>query len=440
MGLLDTVRAFLKKEELATPAEPLWVAVSGGLDSMVLLHVLRTLGHACQVAHVDHGLRGAESDADLTFVEAFCKTHSIPCVTHRVDVEERALRTGESTQMAARELRLCWLKELAAGGPHKVALAHHADDAVETFFMGFMHGMGARGWGSIPLRSGPFIRPFLGIRREQILAYAAEQDVPWREDASNAETAYLRNRIRHELLPMVEGWRPGTQRNLARNMGLAREVDALVQTSLAERLGHLQPDAEGRLQIPFACILGPSPILALHYLLRDRGFHPDQLDGILRAMTERHVGATFHGGFSAVLVDREELVVYTTAKDAPSWILTSAAAIPADVPMEFALVHPSEVQLQAGHDVAWFDADHLTFPLELRPWQAGDRFRPVGLSGSKLVSDLLIDTKVPRDRKERAYVLVQEGRIRWLCGYRLAEEGLAGPSTQRVWRCQWSGF
>ena len=440
MSLLDPVRAVLIKEELVAPAEPLWVAVSGGVDSMVLLHVLRALGHPCHVAHVDHGLRGAESDSDLTFVEAFCKTHSIPCVTHRVDVEERALRTGESTQMAARELRLSWLKELAAGGPQIVALAHHADDAVETFFMGLIQGMGALGWGSIPLRSGPFIRPFLGIRREQILAYAAEQDVPWREDASNAETAYLRNRIRHELLPMVEAWRPGTQRNLARNMGLAREVDALVRTSLADRLGHLQPNAEGRLRIPFTCILGPSPKLALHYVLRDRGFHPDQFEGMLRAMAERHIGATFHGISSAVLVDRGELVVYTTAKDAPSWILTSTDAMPADVPMEFALVHPSEVQLQAGQNVAWFDADHLTFPLELRPWQAGDRFRPVGLSGSKLVSDLLIDAKVPRDRKERAYVLVQEGRIRWLCGYRLAEEGLAGPSTQRVWRCQWSGF
>lgn len=291
--MLDRVRDTIRERGLLHPGEPLWVAVSGGVDSMVLLHVLRTLGHPCHVAHVDHGLRGAESDADSEFVRAHCERLGVPFAVRRVDVTGRAASTGESTQMAARALRLEWFNEVVQQGPHKMAMAHHVDDVIETFFLGLMQGMGAKGWGSIPARSGSFIRPLLEVSRTQILAYAEAHLIGWREDASNSSDAYLRNRIRHELLPLLEGWRPGTHKAMARNMRLFGELGELAAQAGARTLEGVLPEADGTLRIPFARITDTTPVLVLHHLLRGKGFHPDRFDDMLEAIRRVTQGRIF---------------------------------------------------------------------------------------------------------------------------------------------------
>lgn len=435
----DRVRATIERHALAAPGEPLWVAVSGGVDSMVLLHLLRALGHPCHVAHVDHGLRGEASAGDRAFVEAYCAKERIPFSTTSVDVKGRCASTGESTQMAARALRLQWLMQRAAAGPDKVATAHHSDDAVETWLMGLMQGVGARGWGGIPVQRFPFIRPLLDVRRSEILAYAEAHQVPWRDDASNTDTKYLRNHVRHDVLPLLEERRPGTFRNLERTMRLGREVDRLVNGAVVDALAGLVPDNEGRLRVPFQCVRGPSPLLVLHHLLREKGFHPDQFDGMLEAMEAHRTGAVFHAGAHRVLIDREELVVFVARNERPSWVIRDDLLVPEDAPIALTRSIASDIDTSATAATAWLDADHLAFPLALRPWQEGDRMRPAGMNGSKLISDILIDAKVPMDRKAHTYVLAQGDRIIWLCGLRLAEGMKAGPTTERVLRFQWSG-
>lgn len=435
----DAIRIYLRKNDLLAPNEPLWVAVSGGLDSMVLLHVLRALGHPCSVAHVDHGLRGDASTGDQEFVQAYCAALDIPFQMQRVDVGARSTDTGVSKQMAARELRYAWFNQLTADGPHTLALAHHADDAVETLFIGLMQGMGLHGWETIPARSGPFIRPLLGASRNTIRDYAEEHGVPWREDASNADTAYLRNRIRHELLPLLESWRPGTHRNLERNVRLFRELDQLAQHSVSVALDGLVPDARGSLRVPFERVIsGGMPLLVLHRLLRTQGFHPDQLESIHLAMLEGRTGALFFHGEHHVLIDRGELVIGKRSGPFPSWVIPAVDSIPIDAPLCLAPASGSEIDPAAGPRTAWLDLDLVEFPLVLRPWSEGDRMRPNGACGSKLVSDILIDAKVPRDRKQRSYVLVQGERVLWLCGHRLAEGCRASPTSKRVVRCEWT--
>lgn len=436
--MLDQVRALIDRHALLRADEPVWVAVSGGLDSMVLLHVLRSLGYTCQVAHVDHGLRGAESEADRDLVKEYCRERGVVCLVHEVDVRERMERTGASVQMAARSLRLEWFNTLLDQGPHQLAMAHHADDAVETFIMGSMQGLGLHGWEAIPVRSGAFVRPLLECTRAGIEAYAHQHGITWREDASNADTSYLRNRVRHELLPIMEKWRPGSSRNILRSIRAFTEMKGLAERSIRRSLDTLATSADGTLRVPFEVIQRTGlPFLTLQHLLRERGFHPDQLIAMLESIRTKKVGAMYLHGEHQVLVDRAELVIGKATGPLRNWQIPSAADFPLEAPLVAEVSGPEAVDHGSGRKVAWVDADQLIYPLQLRPWRAGDRLRPVGLGGSKLVSDILIDAKVPRDRKERTYVLCDPERIIWLCGHRLAEEVAATSSTRRVMRLEW---
>lgn len=437
--MLNKVRAFISRHALLQPGEAVWVAVSGGIDSMVLLDVLQELGHPCHVAHVDHGLRGAASDADREFVKGFCEERNIPFQATQVDVHHRRGNTGESSQMAARELRMAWFQELCNRGPNKLATAHHADDAVETFFMGLMQGMGSKSLGSIPTRNEQFIRPLVEVTRQEILHHATLHNIPWREDFSNEDKVYMRNRIRHELLPQLEAWRPGVRRTWHRNNVLFREVDHVIRAVLDASVKDVIPDDKGAVHVPFDTVLGHMPHLLLHHLLRDKGFHPDLHERILDAMEQARTGARFESASHVVWVDRSELVIEPRKEEPPGWLIASPEAIPPNAPLRIGAGVASEIDPAAARSVAWVDADALEFPLFLRPWQEGDRMQPAGLGGSKLISDILIDAKVPRHLKARTYVLVQGDRIIWLCGHRLAEGVKAGLSTRHILRFEWSG-
>jgi tRNA(Ile)-lysidine synthase len=432
------VRRYMEEHRLATPGEALWVAVSGGVDSMVLLHLLRALGHPCHVAHVDHGLRGAESNADREFVRTYCAEHGIPFAHRRVDVWEQ--QDGRSVQMAARELRYAWFHGLVQRGPAQLALAHHADDAIETLLIHLVQGMGTKGWGAIPVRSGPFIRPLLGVSRTSILAYAQESGVPFREDASNTDPKYLRNRVRREVLPLLEDLRAGARDVLSRNVDLLRELSVAAGHHLDAVVARIEADDLGRLHIPFELLSASgAPHAVLTRLLRAKEFHPDRIGDIVRAVREGRTGARFVEGDQEVWVEREQLIIGAAPVPPPEWTIASAEQWPADAPLSIGACTGLDIDPKAGAEVAWLDADAAPFPWVLRPWRMGDRMRPRGLGGSKLVSDILIDAKVSREAKRRTYVLESAGTILWCCGLRRSQDGAASSGSERVWRCTWSG-
>lgn len=431
--MLHRIRRYMERQRMSEWREPLWVAVSGGVDSMVLLHVLQALQHPCHVVHVDHGLRGAESEADQLFVEEYCTRNALPFKGVKVEVraliEERKL----STQMAARELRYEVFRSVVREGPRKLALAHHRDDAIETLFINLIQGMGLHGWRTIPPISGPFIRPLMESSREEIIAYSVENAIEFREDPSNSEQKYLRNKIRHELIPLIESWRPGVRRSLSRSVDLLREMDPVVQEHLQDRMSKFVEGSGVSMKIPIADILdGGAPMLTLHFLLREHGFHPDRLADMLIAMQEVRTGATFSDGGVKATIDRDRLVIEEVGEEPRSWTIGSLAELPEDLPLQIAEVDASEVDLSQGMSSAWLDLEKLQFPLEYRPWRQGDRMKPIGMKGTKLISDILIDAKVPRNEKERVYVLVSGSKIVWLQGYRIGAGFEAKPGTTTV--------
>ena len=420
--MLDEVRRFIRRERMLQQGEPVWVAVSGGIDSMVLLHVLRELGHPCSVAHVDHGLRGAESDADRAFVEDHCKHLGVPFRTLTVDVMAHARANHLSIQSAGREIRYDWLGELWRERPMPIAMGHHADDAVESLFINLLRGTGAHGWSAIRPVSGMYIRPLLSVGREAVARYAAEQQVPYREDASNADPKYLRNRIRHEVLPLLGSIRPGALRTMSRSINLLRELEEAGQQVSIAALAGVKSYPDGTIHVPFARIEGSLvPNLVLHRVLRHIGFHPDTMDRIRDAIAERNTGAVFAAGPWRVCVDREVLIIGPAVTEYPAYVIDPAMSDRSVGPFFWSLSEGPVAMAPSGTDEVWLDADRLSFPIGIRPWRAGDRIRPIGLGGSKLVSDILIDAKVPANGKPGVYVLESDGAIVWVVGHRIAE-------------------
>ena len=435
--MLDEVRRFMRREGMPSATQPLWVAVSGGIDSMVLLHVLRALGYACSVAHVDHGLRGAASEGDRLFVEDYCRSNGLPFRSHQVDVGAHAEAHGLSTQVAGREVRYGWFQELWEESPMPIAMGHHADDAVESLFIELLRGTGVHGWSTIRPVSGIHVRPLLCVGRQDIARYAAEHQVGYREDASNADPKYLRNRIRHELLPLLDAMRPGALRTMARSLGPLRELEEAGRNMNLEGLAGITPDAAGTIRVPFERIeRSPTPGLVLHRLLRHLGFHPDMLDRVRDAIISRHTGARFTAGPWQVCVDREELIISRRDDELPAYVIDPGRSASVVGPFRWMITEGTAGRLDVDPNVALLDADRLLFPLELRPWRHGDRIRPLGLGGSKLVSDVLIDAKVAMNAKVQVYVLLSGEEIVWVSGHRIAEGYQLTSATREVFRIE----
>lgn len=433
--MIQQVRHTLRQHMPHLGRGPIWVAVSGGVDSMVLWHVLRELGVQCRVVHVDHGLRGPESDADRELVVAHGRAWGDEVHVHRVDVRG-AERAGRSVQMAARAARYEVFHACVQQGPGTLAMAHHADDAVETFLMHLLRGMGLQGWAGIPPVAGPFVRPLMGVRRAEVEAYARTHAIPFRNDASNADPHYLRNRVRHELIPMLEALRPGAGDVLVRNVGWGRELSALAGQAIAPDQIAFAPDAEGVSRLPIERITASAaPRLLLHALLGPKGFHPDMLDRLGQALAERRTGAVFlHGPWRAV-VDRDALVLGPIPGEARSWTIAAPDDVPADAPIR---ITPCDAALPpTDPHIACLDPAQVVFPLVLRPWRPGDRMRPAGMSGHKLVSDILTDARVPAHRRPHTMVLESDHRIIWVCGVRLAEGVKARVDRGRHLRLEW---
>ncbi|HEY0979140.1 MAG TPA: tRNA lysidine(34) synthetase TilS [Flavobacteriales bacterium] len=435
--MLNEVERSIQRHALLEPRASVHVAVSGGVDSMVLLHVLVRLGYRCSVAHVDHGLRGVESDADQELVRSYCEAERIPFQGRRVEVQAHAVGKGISVQMAARELRFTWFQELVEQGPHRLALAHHADDAVETLVMNLMRGPGASGWGGIRPRNGAFIRPLIDRRKAEILDYARRNGVPYREDRSNTDPKYLRNRIRGEVLPLLNEVRAGSSDNLIRAVELFRELQEAASRRVDDLLGTPVPDANGEVLVPFEVFeRSGTPQLVLHRLLRGREVHPAQQTRILEAMRLRRTGAVFPFSDGRLFVDRRGLLMAPPAVSLPTWTIPTADRVPPGAPLAIRSAPFEGAVADVPDHIAWFDPQRLHFPLVLRPWQLGDRMRPAGMEGTRLISDMLIDLKRSRVDKERQWVLESRGEVIWLVGHRVAQGAAAVQGCPEAWRIE----
>ncbi|WP_321517941.1 tRNA lysidine(34) synthetase TilS [uncultured Bacteroides sp.] len=416
------IAQYIEKEKLFGLKDKVLIALSGGADSVALLRVMVCLGYSCEAAHCNFHLRGEESDRDESFVRNLCEKSKVPFHVIHFDTNEYAAQHQVSIEMAARELRYDWFekmrKELNAD---VVAVAHHRDDSVETLLLNLIRGTGINGLTGIHPKNNHIVRPLLTVSREDILAYLKEMKQDYVTDSTNLQDEYTRNKIRLNLLPMMETINPSIKSSLFSTASHLLDASVIYNKVIEE--GKERVLSEEGISIE-KLLAEPSPRALLFEILYPLGFNSAQADDIFLSL-ERQSGRKFLSSSWMVVRDRTHLLI----KD-----LSLQAAETEDKPVieEERLPYSLDFVIPRDKKTACFDADKLEYPLTLRKWQAGDKFVPFGMKGKKNVSDYLTDAKFSILEKENMYVLCSGEQIVWLVGERTDNRFRIDKDTKNV--------
>ena len=439
MNLLLQFQRYVAENELFGPDDRLLLTVSGGVDSMVMLALCATAGYRIGVAHCNFGLRGAESDADEALVAATAARHGVPYYARRFDTAAEMERTGESMEMTARRLRYAWFRELCtAEGYTAIAVAHHADDSVETFFINLLRGTGLRGLTGISVQTGRIVRPLTFATRKEIMEYAVANKIAYREDSSNRSTKYLRNKVRLGLIPRIREINPKFTALMQRNIARLTDAQEFV-TKAIEQVRRVAVEQQGEVETIYLDRIDPElpRNFVLYELLNAAyGFKGDVVDALCRAIDAGAVGRRFYARDRVACTDRGTVVVTPIADDDPCEVLVPEGALRAYAGNGVLYFDRCHIDMIDAFGVpphrAQLDARLLQYPLTLRRWEEGDRFVPFGMSGHKKVSDFLKDCKVPLVEKQRQFVLLSGGEIVWVVGHRIDDRYRLTEHTEQV--------
>ncbi|MFD2786786.1 tRNA lysidine(34) synthetase TilS [Hymenobacter rubripertinctus] len=436
--MLDQIQQFIQENALFSPTDTVLVAVSGGLDSVVLADVLHRLGQPFAVAHCHFGLRAEEADADEEFVRKLAQQYQVPYFGEFFQTRKFAEQEGISTQMAARVLRYEWFERIRAGQSYAcIATAHHQRDTAETMLLNLTHGTGLAGLHGIRPKTGHLVRPLLGVSKPDLFDYVVENRLIWREDASNDSPVYQRNRLRLEVLPVLRDMNPNLDQTMsitAERVGGAEEIVRRYVADTAAQAQRTEPEAtylDIRLLQKTA-----ATTLVLHELLRPFGFSYIVTKDIVQSFGAEP-GRRFESATHLLVKDREQLVITPRRLThfGTHQLQAGQEALKIDgLHLRTELLEiPEGYEVPKGKAVAALDADALKFPLTVRPWQEGDWFMPIGMKGKKKLSDFLIDQKVPLNLKDNVQVLVSaDGKIVWVIGLRPDDRFKVTEETERV--------
>ncbi len=439
--LTDRFQSYIERHGFFTCDDRILLTVSGGVDSMVLLSLMASLGYKIGVAHCNFQLRGAESDEDELIVAREAARYGAPCYNRRFDTKAEMERTGESMEMAARRLRYAWFEELRREhGYAAIAVAHHADDSIETFFINLLRGTGLRGLTGISTRMGRVVRPLMFASRREILEYAVAQKIPFREDSSNRSTKYLRNKVRLGLIPRIREINPKFTDLMRHNIERLTDTQLFIEAAVAHMREDVVTETDGIATIHVERIEAAYPRnFAVYELLSSEyGFKGDVCDSICRALTEAVSGRRFYAKEYVATVDRGRILVERIAPDDACEVIVERGAQRSycgNMALYFESCDIDDIRVyDVPEQVALLDADLLHYPLRLRRWREGDAFVPFGMEGHKKVSDYLVDRKVSLPEKQRQFVLVSGDEIVWLVGRRIDDRYRLTDRTENVLR------
>lgn len=427
---------FLKEQCRCTGAESFLLTVSGGIDSMVMLDLFRRQSLKFAIAHCNFNLRGKESDGEEEFVRQTAASLGKAFFARKFDTGPYAKEKGISIQMAARELRYQWFNELAQEHRYDlIATAHNRNDSVETFLINLSRGTGITGLTGIRPRNGNLVRPLLFLKREAITAYAKSMKIAWKEDSSNASVKYLRNKIRHIVLPEIRKVMPAFDEAVIKTMMQLRETEDLLGREATRFIQQSVTGDEHRLQIDVTGVRTlSSPGIILYEVLQPYGFHYDTVERLLDSL-KGQPGKQFFSRSHELTVDRSCLIVRPLQQEEEAGIKITRDTAVLQHPVNITLVtfacQPAAT-LPADENMASLDMDRVHFPLTLRKWKKGDYFYPLGMKGRKKLSDFFTDRKVALPDKKRVWILESDGNIIWVVGMRIDDRYKVTPSTQRV--------
>ena len=440
-SILEKFQEYVKRNDLFTKQDKILLTVSGGVDSMVLMSLCVNSGYRVGVAHCNFQLRGKESDEDEILVQEHARKYGIECHDKRFDTTAEMELTGESMEMAARRLRYTWFHELCQKhGYTVIAVAHHIDDSIETFFINLLRGTGLRGLTGIHKQVGRVVRPLMFATRKEIMDYALHKHIPFREDSSNKSTKYLRNKVRLGLTPRIREINPRfpfiMYRNIKRLMAAQQFIDCAID-NIYEQVTTLH---EGVYTIHTDGILNfESREFVIYEILNSRfGFKGDTVDGLCKALAAENCGKRFYSRSHVAYVDRGDIKIEAIEEGDSCDVFVQKGQQRAYCGNSILYFEICDVDslttYNVADNVALLDADKVEYPLHLRRWTDGDSFIPFGMTGKKKVSDFLIDHKVSMPEKNRQYVMLSKGEIAWLVGRRISDDFRITKSTDSVLR------
>lgn len=442
--MYDSFLGFINEHQLIKPTDRVLLAVSGGLDSVVMAHLFARAGFSFGIAHVNFCLRGAESDADEALVRALATQLNVPFHTTRFDTQTIADERGLSIQVLARDLRYDWFSTIAEQeGYTRIATAHHQNDVLETLLLNLIRGTGLTGLRGIPIQQGQIIRPMWALSRLQIKDYAVDHGLPWRNDRSNDDDKYSRNKLRHHVVPVLEKLNPNLLNTLSHTLERLRAADSVVTETL-NRSREECIEQNGLFQtIDLAKLTALSEWpFQLSEWLKAFGFSYVQSRDVVRMVGSGKTGQVFRSATHGVWHDRTGLISAPLLIEEPFELVLQPASegavtLPDGRQITYRYYNrPADFQLASDPTIAQLDADKLPGPLTTRRWQEGDRFRPLHMPGHKLVSDLLNDRKVSLPERSRTAVLVSGEEIAWVVGHRLAHGARVTEKTTRILECR----
>ncbi|BDD02698.1 tRNA lysidine(34) synthetase TilS [Aureibacter tunicatorum] len=435
--MLKEFQAFIKQENLVVEEGKVLLAVSGGMDSVVMLDLFAKSGYSFGIAHCNFGLRGEESDADELFVQKLAKKYKAKVYVNHFDTEAYAEEEKISIEMAARSLRYEWFESLLdSEGYDCLATAHHNNDTLETILFNLAKGTGIAGLHGIKTKAGRTIRPMMFTDRESIMDYTAEKQLIWREDSSNQDNKYRRNLIRNEIVPVLKEINPDLENTIQNTVKRVSAVENIYMAYVNDLKEKTFKTVDGHIFIDKNLIEQESEsIVLLNELLKPYGFNLSQAEEILSSRDSNASGKVFHSPTYTLNLDRDQYVLSRKNLSQFQDIYVEED----DSVVEFAeskLVLEKKkaegYKIKTNPKLGAFDYDKLKFPLKLRKWKAGDWFVPLGMNKKKKLSDFMIDQKIPLNLKKDIFVLTSGNSIVWIVGQRVDNRFKITESTENV--------
>jgi len=439
--MLAKFKNYIFENQLFTSEDKLILALSGGIDSVVLLHLLHQAGYQILTAHCNFNLRGEESDLDEELACKLTMDFQIPFFCRHFDTKNYAKTHHLSIQVAARRLRYNWFERLRKANDYQwIVTAHHADDNAETILYHLTKGTGVAGLHGILPKNKKIVRPLLFATKTEILTYAQRHQLTWREDASNASDKYNRNHLRLNVIPELRKINPNFEKTLLQSTEKVLAVERVFRNqlhTLEKKLVHQTSEA---IFLNFRPLLHlQEPLIQLFYLLEKYQFSYLQAKTIF-GLLEEEAGKKFESENYILVKDRDFLVITLQKQENTInyQIKAEQTCLNTDNHNFIFQKFPRKDNLKIPNssEIAYLDAGKLIFPLTLRKWKAGDRFQPLGMKGMKKISDFLNEQKIPVNLKNNVWVLCSKAEIVWVVGFRLSEKVKITTKSTQIFRIE----
>lgn len=435
--MISQFKEFIKKEKLFNAKHKILVAVSGGMDSVCMAHLFHKAGFDFGIAHCNFQLRGTESDEDEKFVSQLSKRFQAPYHIKKFDTQAYVKKYKVSVQMAARELRYSWFEKIRVKNSYDyIAVAHHQDDEIETFFINLIRGTGIAGLHGIKAKAENIVRPLMFAGRKEIEEFVKKNNILFREDSSNNSLKYLRNKIRHKLIPMIKELNPDIENAVKSGIQRIRQMEAVFREIVEEKKKEIVKQEGSLVRFDIKKLLSlPHNELFLFEFLKPYHFSGDIIGQISKGLKGTS-GKIFNSFTHRLVKDRMHLILSplrAANEDKKFVIPENIKKIDNPLQLKFKKLNISKnFEVMKDSNMAMLDFDKLSFPLMLRKWQRGDYFYPFGMKGKKKLSDFFTDNKFSLLDKENTWLLCDGDDIVWIAGYRIDNRYRITCKTKRV--------